>query len=383
MKIAVPQETVPGERRVALVPASVEAFKKAGHEVLVQANAGLAAGFPNSEYVAAGATMVHGAEELAQAEILLRIRFGGALGLQIGADTFPFHPGQIVIGLCDPVGSPQVIAELAAKRLTIFSLELMPRITRAQSMDVLSSMATIAGYRAVLLAAVNLPRLFPMLMTAAGTIRAAKVFVVGAGVAGLQAIATAKRLGAIVSAYDVRPAVKQQVESLGARFVELPVAISGAEDTRGYAKELAEETLAAQRRLMEEVVAESNVVITTAAVPGKKAPLLITTGMVERMQPGSVIVDVAAERGGNCELTQPGKAIEHRGVLILGPVNLPSDVPFHASQMFSRNITSFLLHVLKKGEIDFNSDDPIIRDTLVVRQGEVVHPEVSKLLSAA
>ncbi len=273
----------------------------------------------------------------------------GPIRRRAQADLPRYRAGQVVIGLCDPLGEPQAAAELAARGVTLFALELLPRITRAQSMDVLSSQATIAGYRAVLLAATALPKMFPMLMTAAGTIAPAKVFVVGAGVAGLQAIATASRLGGVVSAYDVRPAVKEQVQSLGAKFVEMPLETAAAETKGGYAQQMDEEFYRKQRELMGRVVAESDVVITTAAVPGKKAPLLITAAMVEGMAPGSVMVDLAAERGGNCELTQPGKTIVHNGVTILGPLNLPSEVPYHASQLYAKNISTFLLALVREG----------------------------------
>jgi NAD(P) transhydrogenase subunit alpha len=255
-------------------------------------------------------------------------------------------------------------------------MEMMPRITRAQSMDILSSMATIAGYKAVILGADALPKLFPMMMTAAGTLAAARVFVVGAGVAGLQAIASARRLGAVVHAYDVRPVVREQVESLGGKFVELELETDTAEDAGGYAKELGEDFYTKQREMMLSVVAESDVVITTAAIPGRKAPVLVTREMVEGMSRGSVIVDLAAERGGNCELTVPGERVDHNGVTILGPLNIPSDVPYHASQMYSKNITTFLLHLVKEGQVVIDLDDEITRGTLITRDGSVVHERV-------
>jgi NAD(P) transhydrogenase subunit alpha len=255
--------------------------------------------------------------------------------------------------------------------VTLFALELLPRITRAQSMDVLSSQATVAGYRAVLLAAMALPKMFPMMMTAAGTITPAKVLVVGAGVAGLQAIATAYRLGAVVSAYDVRPAVKEQVQSLGAKFVEMPLDTAAAEAKGGYAQAMDEEFYRRQRELMARVVAESDVVITTAAVPGKKAPVLVTREMVAGMSPGSVIVDLAAERGGNCELTVPGKPVVENGVTILGPINLPAEIAYHASQLYSKNISTFLLSLVKEGQIQLDMEDEVVRDTLVAKDGKV------------
>jgi H+-translocating NAD(P) transhydrogenase subunit alpha len=292
--------------------------------------------------------------------------------------------GQAVIGFADPLGAPQGVRDIAATGATLLSMELMPRITRAQSMDALSSMATIAGYKAVLLAATTLPRMFPMLMTAAGTVSPARVFIMGAGVAGLQAISTARRLGAKVEAYDVRPAVKEQVQSLGARFVELPIESGDAEDKGGYAKAQDEAFYERQREMMLKVVAASDVVITTALIPGRKAPILLTTEMVEAMAPGSVIVDLAAERGGNCELTRPDEIVVHRGVTILGPSNPPALVPYHASQMYSKNITTFLTHLLGKDgaqqpELPINPDDEITRETLLTRGGEVVHPRVREL----
>jgi NAD(P) transhydrogenase subunit alpha len=287
--------------------------------------------------------------------------------------------GQTVIGACEPLTELDAATEVAKTGATLFSMEMMPRITRAQSMDILSSMATIAGYKAVLLAADALPKMFPMMMTAAGTLAAARVFVVGAGVAGLQAIASARRLGAVVHAYDVRPAVREQVESLGGKFVELELDTDSAEDAGGYAKELGEDFYTKQREMMLEVVADSDVVITTAAIPGKKAPILVTREMVEGMQRGSVIVDLAAERGGNCELTVPGERVEHDGVTILGPLNIPSDVPYHASQMYSKNVTTFLLHLIDDDELVIDPDDEITKGTLITRDGSVVHPRVLEL----
>lgn len=378
MKLGVLKETAAGETRVAIVPASVPALRKAGWEVIVESGAGQQAGFPDSEYVNAGANVVPSRPEVFQADWIVCIRYGGA---HPGSAEYAAlaRPGQVMVGLCDPLTHSAGLQPWAERGVSAFALELMPRISRAQTMDVLSSMATVAGYRAVLLAAIHLPRFFPMLMTAAGTIRAAKVFVIGAGVAGLQAIATAKRLGAIVSAYDVRPVVKEQVESLGARFVQLPLAVA-AEDKGGYAKELESEVLAAERSLLAEVISQSDVVISTAAVPGKPAPKLITADMVEKMPLGAVIVDVVADRGGNCELTRPGENYVHGHVTILGPLNLPAQVPYHASQMFSRNVTAFLEHVrktaLRDGKLDPSVDDEIVRETLVLHEGQVVHPSL-------
>jgi len=376
MIIGVPQETFPGERRVALVPAIVPALTKAGLEVRVQAGAGLAAGFPDRQYADKGAKIAPTREAVFAADVVLQVRAAGANPQAGKADLPGLRQGQVVIGLCDPLSEPKAIEEVAARGVTLFALELLPRITRAQGMDVLSSQATVAGYRAVLLAATALPKLFPMLMTAAGTITPAKVFVVGAGVAGLQAIATAGRLGGIVSAYDVRPAVKEQVQSLGAKFVEMPLEAAAAEGKGGYAQQMDEEFYRKQRELMTRVVAQSDVVITTAAVPGKKAPVLVTAAMVEAMAAGSVLVDLAAERGGNCELTRPGQTVVHQNVTILGPLNLPAEVPNHASQLYAKNIATFLLALVKDGKLQIDLEDQIIRETLVAREGQVPNAAV-------
>jgi len=362
---------------VALIPAGVGTLAKAGLTVLVEHDAGLAAGFTDAAYTAQGATIVSRSEAL-EAEIILQIR---SIPPGNGLRT-----GQTVIGFADPLGSPQAIRDAATSGAAFLSMELMPRITRAQSMDALSSMATIAGYKGVLLAANQLPRMFPMLMTAAGTVSPARVFIVGAGVAGLQAISAARRLGARVEAYDVRPAVKEQVQSLGAKFVELPLESADAEDKGGYAKAQDESFYRRQREMMIKVVAGSDVVITTALIPGKRAPILLTTEMVEAMQPGSVVVDLAAERGGNCELTRPDEIVSHKGVTIIGPSNPPALVPYHASQMYSKNITTFLLHLLgkegaKQPSLPLNAEDEITRETLLTRDGTVVHPRVKELLS--
>jgi NAD(P) transhydrogenase subunit alpha len=317
------------------------------------------------------------------AEVMLQVRSLGA-NLTAGRDDLRLlRRDQIVIGLCDPLGEPRAIAELAQTGATVFALELIPRTTRAQAMDVLSSMTTLAGYRAVLLAAVELPKIFPLMMTAAGTLTAARVFVIGVGVAGLSAIATAKRLGAVVRAYDVRPACREQVESLGAKFVELPIETKQAETAGGYAQVQDQAFYQRQQELLGDVVAESDVVISTAAIPGKQSPLLITAEAVARMQPGSVIVDLGAERGGNCALTKADERVIAHGVTILGPTNLPSEVPYHASQMFSANVTAFLINLVPKGQFMLNCDDPIIRETLVAHEGQVVHPRLRELLGLA
>ena len=377
----IPRESDPGERRVALVPSSVSVLRKAGLEVLVEPDAGRSAGCPDALYAAQGAGVAASRQDLfSRADILLQVRALGASGDPGRADLEFLRPGQVLIAGCDPLWCPQAIAEAATRGTTVFSLELVPRITRAQSMDILSSMATIAGYRAVLLAAAAAPRMFPMMMTAAGTLKAARVLVIGAGVAGLQAIATAKRLGAVVSGYDIRPAVREQVESLGARFVELDVRADDAEAKSGYAKQMSDDFYQRQRDAMKKVIAGCDVVITTAAIPGKKSPVLVTREMVEAMPPGSVIVDIAAERGGNCELTVPDTTIDHGGVTILGPVNPASSIPVHASEMLSRNITTFLLPMVRAGALKIDVSDEIVRETLVAQGGEVVHPRVRELL---
>lgn len=381
MIIGVPKESFPGERRVALVPAVIPTLAKSGSQVLVETGAGTAAFYPDAAYVEKGATIAASrAEVFASADVVVQVLGYGANDRTGRADLALLRPDQALIAFLRPLGDPETVKEIAATGATAFSIELMPRITRAQSMDALSSMATVAGFKAVLLAAETLPRMFPMLTTAAGTIPPARVLVVGAGVAGLQAIATARRLGGAVSAYDVRPAVKEQVQSLGAKFVELPIETAGAEDTRGYARAQDEKFYQRQRELMARVVAESDVVITTAVVPGKKAPVLITAEMVRGMAPGSVIVDLAAERGGNCELTRAEETVVEHGVTIIGAVNLASTVPFHASQMYARNITAFLLHLAKSGAIELNLEDEITRETLLTRGGEVVHPRVREAL---
>jgi NAD(P) transhydrogenase subunit alpha len=371
MNVGVPVEQLPGERRVALVPASIAPLKKAGFEVMVERGAGESAGFTDAMYQEKGARIAGSRADVFGADVLLQVRAG---------DFGHMRAGQVVVGTADPLSSPGTVAEMARQGVTAFALELIPRITRAQSMDVLSSMATIAGYKAVLLAAGTLPRMFPLLTTAAGTITPAHVFIVGVGVAGLQAIATARKLGAVVEAYDVRPAVKEQVQSVGAKFVELPLETAQSEDKGGYAKAQDESFYQRQREMMARVVAANDVVITTAVVPGKKAPVLITADMVRGMAPGSVIVDLAAERGGNCELTRADHVVVERGVTILGPTNLPSTVPYHASQMYAKNITTFLLHLVKEGAVKLDTSDEITKDTLIAHGGEVVNPRVRAAL---
>lgn len=361
---------------MAITPRSCEVLQKANMTVLVEPSAGADAGYPDEQYTVRGAKLASRAEIFQQANIIAQFRSLGANPEAGRADLGHFRSGQIVIGLGEPLTAQREVSDLAASGVSFFALELIPRITRAQSMDVLSSLATISGYEAVLLAAAALPKLFPMLMTAAGTITPAKVFVLGAGVAGLQAIATAKRLGAVVSAYDVRTAVKDQIVSVGAKFVSLDVEAATAEDKGGYAKAMDESFYQRQRQLMTEVVREQDVVITTAAVPGKRAPVLVTTPMVEAMAPGSVVVDLAAVRGGNCELTKPGESIVHNGVHVLGPLNFPALAPYHSSQMFSTNVTTFLKHLTGLLPLTASPADEIVRDTLVTFGGAIVNTRV-------
>jgi NAD(P) transhydrogenase subunit alpha len=381
MKIAVARETYPGEQRVALVPAALTKLLKVGAEVFVERGAGQLAGYTDQQYEDKGAKLVDSREQAyAQAEIIFQVRSLGA-NPEAGKDDLPlFNADKFVVGMCDPLGNPQAIQDVAATGATQFALEMIPRITRAQSMDVLSSMANLAGYRAVLLGAIELPKMFPMMMTAAGTIKPARVFVIGAGVAGLQAIATAKRLGSVVHAYDVRPAVREQCESLGAKFVELELETSGAEDKGGYAKAQGEEFYVKQRELMASVVAESDVVITTAAIPGRQSPLLITKEAVAGMAPSSVIIDMAAERGGNCELSQADERVVENDVVILGPTNLPSEVPYHASQMYANNLVNFLLNMVKDNELVVDTADEITAGTLVAQNNDVVSSRIREIL---
>jgi NAD(P) transhydrogenase subunit alpha len=384
MIVGIVKESFPGERRVALVPSSVATLTKLGCELVIEPGAGADAGFADATYVAGGARVASGrAEVFGTANVILQVRTLGA-NLEAGVtDLELIRAGQALIGFADPLSAGSAAQQIAARGGTLFAMELIPRITRAQSMDALSSMASIAGYKAVLLAASTLGKLLPMMMTAAGTISPSKVFVMGAGVAGLQAIATARRLGAVVDAYDVRPVVKEQVQSLGAKFLELPLQTAEAQDQGGYARELEESVYAKQRELMLKAVAASDAIITTAAIPGRKSPVLVTGEMVRAMSPGSVIVDLAAERGGNCELTCPDQTVVENGVTILGPTNLPSTVPLHASQMYSRNIATFLAHLLKNGELHLDLADQIVHETLVTREGEVVQPRVRELLGLA
>jgi NAD(P) transhydrogenase subunit alpha len=392
MKLGVPKETFPGERRVAVVPAVVPVYRKLGIDLVIERGAGDEAGFPDASFVEQQAT-IGSRQDVFQADLVAQVRTVGANPRAGTADLTLMRPGQTVIGLAEPLTALAEMRAAAERGASLIAMELVPRITRAQSMDVLSSMATIAGYKAVLLAASALPRMFPMLNTAAGTVAAARVFIVGAGVAGLQAIATARRLGARVEAYDVRPAVKEQIQSLGARFVEMPLDAADAQDAGGYAKAQDESFYRRQREMMMKTVAATDVVITTAAVPGKKAPILVTEAMVQAMPPGSVIVDLAAASGGNCELTVPDETVVHHGVTIIGPTNLPATVPYHASQMYARNVATLIQHLVQheKGpdgkatgapKLVLNQEDEITREILVTYGGEIVQSRVRGLAMA-
>ncbi|MDA0738283.1 MAG: Re/Si-specific NAD(P)(+) transhydrogenase subunit alpha [Nitrospirae bacterium] len=381
MIVGVPKETYPGEKRVALIPAIIPSLIKGGLEVHIESGAGAESGYPDSAYIEKGASIATSRLQLFEkAKIIVQVRQLGANPEQ-GQTDLPFmQEDQIIIGIAEALSNPHALRELNTRKVMAFSMELMPRITRAQSMDILSSMGTIAGYKAVLMAANALPKMFPMLMTAAGTVAPAKVLIIGAGVAGLQAISMARRLGASVEAYDLRPAVKEQVLSLGAKFVDLPLETGDSEDKGGYAKAQDEDFYRRQRELLGKVIASSDVVVTTAAVPGKKAPVLITADMVAAMAPGSVIVDLAAERGGNCELTKKNQTVVAHGVTIIGQENIPSLVPYHASQMYSKNIATFLLHLVKKGELTIDMEDEITKGTMLTRKGEIVHEQIREIL---
>ncbi len=382
MIIGIPKESFPGERRVGMVPAAIPSLTKAGFEVAIEAGAGVSAGYLDKEYADKGAKVLASRTEVFKtADIIVQVLCYGSND-RTGKDDVPlYREGQFLVGFLRPLGAVETLQDIASKGVSSFSVEFMPRITRAQSMDALSSMSTVCGYKAVLLAADTLPRLCPMLTTAAGTITPARIFIIGAGVAGLQAIATARRMGAVASAYDVRPAVKEQIQSLGGRFVELPIEAQDAQDARGYAKAQDETFYQRQRELLGRVVAESDIVITTAVIPGKKPPVLVTEEMVKSMAPGSVIVDLAAERGGNCELTEASKIVVKHNVSIVGYINLASTVPYHASQMYARNISTFLTHLFKGGKPELNLEDEITRETLITRGGEIVHGRVREFFS--
>lgn len=368
MRIGVPKETAANERRVALVPDATARLVKGGFEVVVEQGAGDAAAFPDPAFQAAGATLApRPADVFGATDIVLKVQPPSA------AEARACREGAALVAVFQPATERDTLRELAARRVTTFSLALLPRITRAQPMDVLSSQATVAGYKAVLLAAAAAGRFFPMLVTAAGTLPPARVLVLGAGVAGLQAIATARRLGAIVSAFDVRAAVKEQVESVGAKFLQLELG-EQAEGTGGYAKQLSEEAHRRELAFIAQHAKDADILISTAAVPGKRAPILLTADAVRGMKPGAVIVDLAVETGGNCELTEAGATVVREGVLILGPLNLPSTLPVHASQMYARNISSFLLHIVPDGRLRLDFDDEITRATCVTHAGEVRTP---------
>lgn len=382
MIVGVPREIFPGERRVALVPGVIANLKKSGLDVVLEENAGFEAGYPDADYVAKGAKILTDRGEVFRtADIVIQVLCYGSNDKTGKADVPLYRRDQILIGFLRPLGALETLQDIARAGVTSFAVELMPRTTRAQSMDALSSMGTICGYKAVLIAADTLPRLFPMMTTAAGTVTPGRVFVIGAGVAGLQAIATARRLGAVTSAYDMRPAVKEQVQSLGARFVELPLEAKDAQDAGGYARAQDETFYNRQRELLTRVVAENDVVITAAVIPGKISPVLITRDMVAGMAPGSVIIDLAAERGGNCELTKMGEKVVENGVTIIGWLNLANGVPHDASQMYARNITAFLANLVKDGKARVDADDDIIRSTLLTRGGEIINPRVREFFS--
>jgi NAD(P) transhydrogenase subunit alpha len=382
MKVGIPKEIVANENRVALVPGAVGPLLKAGMEVLVQCGAGEGACILDCAYEEVGAALMPDAGTLlAQADVLLKVQ-KPVLNASLGQHEVELmQEGAVLIAFLQPLSNPDLVKRLAERKITSFSMDCIPRIARAQKMDALSSQSTVAGYKAALIAASHLPKFFPLLMTAAGTMTPARVFVIGAGVAGLQAIGTAKRLGAVVEAYDMRPAVKEQVESLGAKFMDLGLETKDAEDKAGYAKAQSEEFYKKQQQMMLKCVAAADVVITTALVPGQRAPVLITEEMVQGMRPGSVIVDLASEQGGNCALTEPGQEVVRHGVVIIGTTNLPSTMPLHASQMYARNVTNFLMHLLKDGSIHLDLNDELTRGPLVTHQGEILHEAVKTTLS--
>lgn len=376
MKVAVPKESRAGERRVALVPRDAAALRKKGAEVSVELGAGQAAYFGNEQYEAAAATLASREEAFSDADLVLTVN-----GLS-QSDAALLGPSAMVVGFLSPLDDPGAIRSLADRNLSLFSVEMIPRITRAQGMDTLSSMAMIAGYKAVLLAAQHAPCLFPLMMTAAGTLTPAKVFVIGAGVAGLQAIATARRLGAVVEGYDIRPEVKEQVESLGAAFVELDIGMDRVTGGGGYAAEQSREYYRRQQDALGEHLSGVDAIVTTAAVPGRKAPMLLPKAITDRLRPGTVIVDLAAERGGNCALTVAGEVVENNGVIVVGPVNLPATVPSHASQMYSKNMLNLAGILMRNGELRLDLEDEIVRGALVAHDGSVIHPAVQAALAS-
>lgn len=375
MKVGVPRETVPGERRVALVPEAVGKLTKAGTEVVVESGAGVGSGHDDEAYRKAGATIADRSAALG-ADLVVKVQKPSTE--EVGL----LREGAALIATLQPLTNADLVRALAARRTTSLSMDAIPRVTRAQPMDSLSSQSNIAGYKAVLMAANALPKFFPMLTTAAGTVTPARVLVLGAGVAGLQAIATARRLGAVVEAFDTRPVVKEQVQSLGARFLEIDLGEQG-EGTGGYAKELSEEAHRKEVELVGKHVKDADVVITTALVPGRRAPILVTTDMIRSMRPGSVIVDLAAEMGGNAELTQSGKTVVENGVTIIGELNLPSTLAVHASQLYSRNVSALLGHLMKDGQLAFDMNDEITKGSVITQDGAVVHEPTKKALGPA
>ena len=381
MIIGITRELVAGENRVSLCPDNVQSLVDKGLELWVEQNAGAQAGFSDDDYISVGAKVVSDRDELfAKSDVILQVQSFGSNTENADDDLKRLKAKQLVIGMMDPLAQPQAAQQVADTGATAIALEMVPRISRAQSMDVLSSMATLAGYRSVLLGAEAAPRILPMLMTAAGTLQPARVLIMGVGVAGLQACATAKRLGAVVEAYDVRPAAREQIISVGATPVELDLPTESSEGAGGYAKKQSEEFLRMQREQMTEVVARQDIIITTAAIPGAKSPILVTEDMLKAMKTGSVLVDLAAERGGNCESTQMGKTVVAHGVTIVGPENLASDAAFHASQMYGNNIQTLLELILEEGQINLDFEDEIVAGTVIAHGGEVPHPYMRKLL---
>lgn len=381
MIIGITRELVAGENRVSLCPDNVQSLVDKGLELWVEQNAGAQAGFSDDDYISVGAKVVSDRDELfAKSDVILQVQSFGSNTENADDDLKRLKAKQLVIGMMDPLAQPQAAQQVAGTGATAIALEMVPRISRAQSMDVLSSMATLAGYRSVLLGAEAAPRILPMLMTAAGTLQPARVLIMGVGVAGLQACATAKRLGAVVEAYDVRPAAREQIISVGATPVELDLPTESSEGAGGYAKKQSEEFLRMQREQMTEVVARQDIIITTAAIPGAKSPILVTEDMLKAMKTGSVLVDLAAERGGNCESTQMGKTVVAHGVTIVGPENLASDAAFHASQMYGNNIQTLLELILEEGQINLDFEDEIVAGTVIAHGGEVPHPYMRKLL---
>ena len=381
MLIGVPRETASGERRVALVPEVVSQLTRAGHRVVIERDAGLRAGFTDDAYRAVGCEIVDTAREIySTAQMILKVQRPGREESSGEAELDMLTEGTVLIGLLQPSGDPALFQQLAERKIVACSMELVPRTTRAQMMDALSSQSTVAGYKAVLLAANALQKFFPMLMTAAGTVRPARVLVIGAGVAGLQAIATARRIGAVVEAFDTRPVVKEQVQSLGATFVELDVHVEDAQDAGGYARELSEQHIRREKELIHNRALQADVIITTALVPGKPAPVLVSAETVNAMRPGSVIVDLAGEQGGNCELSVPGETVVRHDVTIIAPLHISSDLAYHASQMYAKNISALVMLLAPKGELNLNFSDDIIDAVTVTANGEVRHEPTRKRL---